>query len=207
MYFISCVYRTPGSCIDEFNTKISDLHSKDSGQGIIICGDFNIDLLKFQVHTKTTDFVNNMFSLGLYPLILKPSRITKDSATLIDNIFVNLTETHVKSGLLLAGISDHLPVFGIFHSKIKINKVDEYRLVRWRIPEAVENFKHALGKHDWREVHVEDINDSYNAFLNTFTLFYDYHCPVRQIKVKHNTKQTPWLTKGLEKACKKKRTL
>lgn len=54
------MYRTPGSCIDEFITKISDIYSKDSGKGIIICGDFNINLLKFQDHTKTTDFDNNV---------------------------------------------------------------------------------------------------------------------------------------------------
>lgn len=109
--FISCIYRTPGSCIDEFNRVILELYSKHNSNGLIICGDFNIDLIKTYEHMKTTDFINNMFSLGLYPIILKPSRITKDSATLIDNIFVNINEKVLKSGLLLTDITDHLPVF------------------------------------------------------------------------------------------------
>ncbi len=74
---------------------------------------------------KTTDFINNMFSLGLYPLILKPSRITKDSATLIDNIFINITKKTVKS------------VFAVFKHKLKINKVCDYKLQRVRTLETI----------------------------------------------------------------------
>lgn len=84
---ISCIYRTPGSCIDQFNRKISELYEKHNDKVILVCGDFNIDLLKCNDHTKTTEFINVMFSLSFYPLIVKPSRITKDSATLIDKIF------------------------------------------------------------------------------------------------------------------------
>ena len=46
-----------------------------------------IDLLKNGEHVGTTKFIDAMYSIGLYPLIDKPSRITQYSATLIDNIF------------------------------------------------------------------------------------------------------------------------
>ena len=54
-----------------------------------ICGDFNIDLLKYKIHQNTSRFVDMIFSLGLFPLITKPSRITQHSRTLIDNIITN----------------------------------------------------------------------------------------------------------------------
>lgn len=61
---------------------------------------------------KTAEFVNTMFSMSFHPLILKPSRITKDTASLIDNIFfINLAEGKIVSGSLLTDVSDHLPVF------------------------------------------------------------------------------------------------
>ena len=47
------------------------------------------------------------FSLGLYTLINKPSRITEYLATLIDNILTNDICTVHNSGLLINDISDH----------------------------------------------------------------------------------------------------
>lgn len=72
----------------------------------LVCGDFNIDLLKSNDHMKTTEFVDIMFSLSLYPLIVKPSRITKDTATLLDNIFTNVTDVKTTSGLLVTNVTD-----------------------------------------------------------------------------------------------------
>ena len=55
--------------------------------------------------------MNTMYSMGLCPTITRPSRITFHCATEIDNIFTNIMENNVDSGLLYNDISDHLPVF------------------------------------------------------------------------------------------------
>lgn len=81
----------------------------------IIC-DFNIDLLNPNGHQKTTDFISTMYSNSLFPVIIKPSRITIDTATLIDNIFTNKIDHEIVGGLLITDISDHLPVFAIFQN-------------------------------------------------------------------------------------------
>ena len=47
------------------------------------------------------------------PFILQPTRITSHSNTLIDNIFSNVLDPDIISGLLTATISDHLPQFAI----------------------------------------------------------------------------------------------
>lgn len=62
-----------------------------------------------------------MFSSSFYPLISKPTRITKTSATLIDNIFVNDITQNFKCGLLFTDISDHLPEFQITNCTNKVN--------------------------------------------------------------------------------------
>ena len=68
-------------------------------KSMFLCGDFNLDLLKYNNNLPTKRFMAMMFSLGMFPLISKPSRITDVSATLIDNIFTNeLTDT-ITSGL------------------------------------------------------------------------------------------------------------
>lgn len=51
---ISCFCRTPGSCIDQFNT-ISELYERH--KVILVCGDFNIDLLKSNDYMKTAKFL------------------------------------------------------------------------------------------------------------------------------------------------------
>ena len=51
-----------------------------------MCGDFNVDLLTCSCHDATSNFIDQLYSYGLYPLIMRPTRITKESATIIDNI-------------------------------------------------------------------------------------------------------------------------
>ena len=51
--------------------------------------DFNIDLLKKEVYMPIRDYFNLLFSHSFLPQIVKPTRITPTTATLIDNIFTN----------------------------------------------------------------------------------------------------------------------
>jgi hypothetical protein len=75
--------------------------------------DFNINLLNCESHDGTDDFLNTMSSYFFQPYILQPTRITDDSATLIDNIYFNSIEHVTISGNLIYNISDHLPNFFI----------------------------------------------------------------------------------------------
>ena len=42
-----------------------------------------------------------MYSSSFYPLITKPKRITRTTATLIDNIFLNKFDNKIRTGLLI----------------------------------------------------------------------------------------------------------
>ena len=65
-------------------------------------------LVKFESHDKTGDYINNIFFM---PMILKPTRISQTSATLIDHIYSNDIFSFSTSGLLVTGVADHLGVF------------------------------------------------------------------------------------------------
>ena len=54
-----------------------------------------------------------MYAIGLYPLIDIPTRISNQSFSLIDNIFSNVTNYNITSGILINYITDHFPVFAI----------------------------------------------------------------------------------------------
>ena len=85
-------------------------HSKCS---IEIASDFNIDLLKFQEHDKTNDYLETLFSFGLVLTITKPTRVSPSTSTLIDHIFVSNKSKLHNAGIIMTYLSDHYPTFYI----------------------------------------------------------------------------------------------
>ena len=78
----------------------------------IIMGDINIDLLKFETHPKTETYLDSIFCNGYLPVIVKPTRITASSATLIDHIYTNNITSRGHSSIIITDVADN---FGIFH--------------------------------------------------------------------------------------------
>lgn len=76
-------------------------------------GDYNINLLSSEGNLFNNEFIDMFCSFSFYPVIDKPTRITKDSATLIDNMFTNKPDTVRESGILFGDISDHLTIFSV----------------------------------------------------------------------------------------------
>ena len=76
-------------------------------------GDFNLDLLRHEQHAITGEFVELMFSHLLYNMITKPTRITSNTTSLIDNIFTNNVTCLSVNGLIVNDLSDHLSIFAI----------------------------------------------------------------------------------------------
>jgi len=101
-------------------------------------GDFNTDLLKQNKHFPTQYFIHVLMASGFYPLIDRPNRITENSAALIDNIFTNVHDVHIKPRIWFVDISDHLPVLAILPSKSKNCKT-----------------KKVVAKQDFRQTNVE----------------------------------------------------
>ena len=92
---------------------------KEKGQKNVILGmDHNNDLLKAHVHTTTQDFLLSIMDSGFLQTITRPTRITKNSATLIDNIFVT-EELHKNfdSLLIVDDMLDHLPALVLLKQK------------------------------------------------------------------------------------------
>ena len=78
---------------------------------VFVLGDFNINLLNYNDHQPTNDFLDSLVSNTFIPYILHPARITSHSKILIDNIFSNFTSPKIISGNITATIYDHLPQF------------------------------------------------------------------------------------------------
>ena len=68
---VGCVYKTPDTSVDEFNSCLSNAKISYEGKLAYLMGDYNINRLNSGSHKPTNDFVNLMSSNGLYPLNLK----------------------------------------------------------------------------------------------------------------------------------------
>ena len=82
-------------------------------KSVFLLGDFNVNLLNYNEHNQTNEFLDSLASNSFIPLILRPTRITSHSNTLIDNIFSNAIDPDIISGNLTATIPHHLPQFSI----------------------------------------------------------------------------------------------
>ena len=80
--------------VSDFNNKnhlntLLDKLSKENKQ-VFLLGDFNINLLNYNDHQPTNEFLDSLASNSFIPYILQPTRITSHSKTLTDNIFSNI---------------------------------------------------------------------------------------------------------------------
>ena len=49
-----------------------------------------------------------------------------------------------------------------------------------------------------------DVIKSYEGFINKFNELYSLHCPLKKVCIRNKGENSPWFTKGLANACKKK---
>ena len=204
---VSCVYRKPGSNIETFSDKIEEMF-RCKTTPLYICGDFNVNLLSYENHKSTEYFVNQMFSLALFPLIVRPTRITGHCYSIIDNIFTNEISGDQHSGLIIEDISDHLPVFCINRSEaLQTFKAKEV-FIRKDDDESMNNFKSRLCQENWDLVYgTEDVNNAYNNFIEIFCKHYNDCCVLRKRQISRKRPDKPWFTQGLRNACRKKNNL
>ena len=73
---VSCIYRTQNTSINSFNDELENILNVGKGRKVFPCGDFNIDLLKHEDQNDSNKNLDLLYSVGWYPLINKPTRIT-----------------------------------------------------------------------------------------------------------------------------------
>ena len=172
---------------------------------MFLCGDFNIDILKHDSHSGTKHFVDTMYSLNLYPLINKPTRVTRESATLIDNIFANVLNKQTSSGVLINDITDHFPVYTQCEYEVTRSNPQSYRYSRSQNSENINSFVTDLPSETWQNVtNADNVNEAYDTFINVFLTKYDKHCPIIKINTKHVNSKQPVVYKWLEKCLSQK---
>ena len=212
---VGVIYRHPSMDLADFNSnylnKLLENISKEQ-KSVFLLGDFNVNLLNYNEHNQTNEFLDSLASNSFIPLILQPTRITSHSNTLIDNIFSNVIEPDIISGNLTATISDHLPQFAIIPNifgNISGNKYNFYERDWSKFHR--QNFILDYFSVDWEDLlKIDKLNaeNSTKMYLDAINMLLDTCAPLKRInKYKLKFKSKPWITLGLQKSISVKNIL
>ena len=211
------VYRPPNTSAITFKSifekivKTARKYCKD----IIIGMDHNLDLLKSHIHEPTNLFVEKMLDLGLLPVTTRPTRITKSTTTLIDNIVLDFKHReNVESYVAIDNTSDHLPCLAIVkdvlvnrNTKIKIKSRD----LR---DKKVESLKEQLKIIDWQNLvntstnKDQKLNKTVEQIHSKLCAEIERCCPLVEREIKYcKLRKEPWLSNGLLTSIRKAKKL
>ena len=206
---IGCIYRPPRDNMNNYKSFIDDMNIILSGfqnnnSEVIIAGDFNIDLLKLNDKSIVNEYFETFVSNGFIPKISLPTRLTENSATLIDNVYVKLSEnfSECMAGILYQHISDHQPCFVTLDYLNLPTIPPKFIKQKTNSPSALNRFKEDLSLNctlDKFEPSLDtDPNDTYNILEKLISKSMDHNLPTKVVKFnKYKHGKNKWITRGL----------
>ena len=208
---LGSIYRPPNTdpvkFIEEYSSMISQL--KKECQNVVIGLDHNMDFLKSNKHESTQNFINQNLEMGMLPTITRPTRVTKTSATLIDNIVISMNYVgKYSNNVLIDNVSDHLPSILLLSGVTAHKKESVLLKSRDLCKRNLAALKRSLGNTKFEDLVVDnDLNTSFNnvhgKLLEQINLFVPE--TTRKISGK-KLRREAWISAGLLKSiakCKK----
>lgn len=185
-FLIISVYRAPSQKLDDINSFFGTLeslliHLTQKSCYFFVSGDFNFDLLDSECkHTKS--FLGLLASFNVEPIFKDtPSRVSKDTATLIDNCFSNLP--HLSASTHDLGLSDHYAQI-VTLDLSKFTHVTKNSFINRRIWSVENKFNfcqklcHSLSIFD----HLNDPSMDFERFKDIIYNTMETCCPLKNFK-------------------------
>ena len=156
-----------------------------------------MDLLTFQNHQKTSDYHDNIFSNGFLPAILKPTRMSSFSATLIYHIYTNNISSF-SSGIIVTDLADHFVTYLSTKTKIK-HKITHTKQTRIFSDTNINLFNDLLKNTDFSYItELRCPNLAYEECISLYKSAFEQAFPLKTIRPnKKITKREAWVTQGL----------
>ena len=168
-----------------------------------------MDFLKSNKHESTQDFINQNLEMGMLPTITRPTRVTKTSATLIDNIVVSMNYVgKYSSNVLIDNVSNHLPSI-LLLSGITAHKKESVLLKSRDLRKRnLDALKQSLDNTNFEELVVDnDLNTSFNKVHGKLLEQINWFVPETTHSIcGKKLRREPWISAGLLKSiakCKK----
>ena len=160
-------------------------------------GDFNANLLKYDIDTDISIFLDLIYSFFLLAHIASP--------TLIDNIFTNICNYPYTSGNLVITLSDHHAQFIIIENQPNLSESKKESPL-YRDFQEIATGKCGLGM--WLCLERNNINLSSELLTNKVDRLMNFWASLQKIlRKRKKTLNKPWMTKGIIISIKIKNTL
>ena len=175
----------------------------------IVAGDFNIDLLQINERHKYQKYFDVFVTNGLFPLITLPTRVSKHSCTLIDQLFCKLRDVRKLdfSGIIKTDLSDHFPYFIALDICKTVNHKPKFVNVNNNSESAFQSFSREISTslENWnlnRNL-FGDPNENYNMMENIILQAKSKYLSPKTVRFKkYKHKISPWLTAGILQSIK-----
>ena len=190
---VGILYRPPDQSkfVDKLSTAISRSNTFDNQEAYIL-GDLNINLINKQKHIPNgIKRYKEFCSLyGLEQLISTPTRVTKNSSSILDHILTNSTDRVSQSGVIDTGLSDHQLIYCT--RKITRTKFNSHKNITIR---SLKNYSQDVYLEELNKINFPDcskftdINDAYSDFIGKVSLTFDKIAPMKEIRIKNSSKE------------------
>jgi hypothetical protein len=198
---LGCIYRPPHLNIGVFNQYICDVLTLNRCLTIKKCitaGDFNMDLLRFDLSPGVMQFCNLFLSLGLKLIVTEPTHWQAASCFkrgLLDHTWTNMNG-RIQSFVIDVQLSDHLPVASFFD--VYVHDDIKFKIFRNITQKCIDNLfankrdLFANFEHTLTDVHVGAL--SLHNFLVTAA---DRFFPICKKQVSLKGLSKPWISKRI----------
>ena len=219
---IGNVYRSPSRKPNKFNELFGSVLQKlgrHNKKHIIIVGDFNVDLIKYEHDINAQDLIELATNHGYTQVISRPTRVTDHSATLIDHIYTNKINNMVNSSVVTVDLSDHLATLvtisldGSYDNMQRpTNRRNDTEQCEYRLFNEAndEKFRQLISEENWESLDGLEAQSQYDAFVAIYSKHYDSAYPVNSKRIRRKNeriKPKPWIFPWMEEACARKNRL
>ncbi|PNF29254.1 hypothetical protein B7P43_G10478, partial [Cryptotermes secundus] len=206
-WLLVCIYRSPqnnaGLFLEKLETLVDRIHKKR--KKLIICGDWNIDLLQVNEHTRTLE--NLLISYDLKNTVTVPTRVTSLSKSSIDVMITNKQFNKNYIEIVNMGFSDHLAQILWVNLDTRRMEQKDKVLLRKFSKVNISKFIDLLKDELWEEISVErNVNELYSLFINKFLYYFTRAFPLK-LETKSDRKDNLWISRGIRVSCQKMRLL
>ena len=202
------IYRHPNGNVSHFvNDLDSLLCNLDIKRTWIICGDININIINHEGKNEL-NYLTTLLSYRFLPYIITPSRITYETATCIDHIFLRKSKEDInvstRSGLIFSDISDHLPCF--LSLKFANRHYIERPFTRLFGVRNCEKYVENMNNANWENIYInsDDVanRDVFTKFVKQAKQISENTFPLVRVSRKR-AHDKPWVTSGIKNSIRK----
>lgn len=199
-FTVMTCYRSPNANDILFLTDLEPYLKNHKGNNIdIFIGDINFDILNTR-ETHSNRYLSMMSYLGFKSYINSYTRVTQDSSTCLDHIFIRRnkeTKNLIPNAIVIeTDVTDHFPVYlNISLDNTKHSNTTENKTITKFDEEKFENIIRSM--HWDNIVALNDPEIANNKFVDIFTSIYKECTITKTIQLKKFKKIKPWITNGI----------